>query len=89
MSDPDDATAEDVFGPPPPPGTTVKHRDVDPCASYRPRPRYRWRADGRAYPLDRRPEPIEKELPDAYCPRPADAGPETDDGVRLHRRRLP
>ena len=60
-------TAAELFGTTPP-GTPVKHRDVDPCANYKPRPRYRHRADGRPYPVDRRPEPVEKELPREYCP---------------------
>ena len=33
----EDMTAEDRFGPPNPPGSTIKHVDFDPCAGYRPR----------------------------------------------------
>ena len=70
MSDDDDPTltAEDVFGPPPQPGTTVQLPDRLKPRDYRTAPRFRYRRDGRPYPRVEPKEEIETELPDECCP---------------------
>jgi hypothetical protein len=60
--------ADDLFGTTPVPGEAVKHRDFDPAAPYRPRPRFRYRADGRPYPIDEPLDTRETELPREDCP---------------------
>ena len=71
MSDDDDPTltAEDVFGPPPQPGTTVQLPDRLKPRDYRTAPRFRYRRDGRPYPKVDPQDDIETELPLDQCSR--------------------